>query len=294
VLTPGSDGVAGTALHLAKIVKDPFFDAGLAPQGARLQSGIGIRRWNLAAGTDEIVWDPFNFLDPLTERTNAANSDPGQNSDTQIGFPCTGRSMPIEGWMHADSLQVAPTGVILMAMQSTDTVIAISPQFDRIAWRIGRFKSDFAFPNPNDKFYHGHYVRMLDSANLLLLDNGAGRPAAEGGQYSRALELALDWDSMTASKVWEYRHQLSDGTYKYADKLGSAQRLENGNTLVLYGDDVDPATLKGKSPQTFTLVEADASPEAGAIAVLDMLVPGDAPLYRALPVNTFFGEVPGR
>jgi hypothetical protein len=40
------------------------------------------------------------------------------------------------------------------------------------------------------------------------LDNGDGRPAAEGGQYSRALELALDWNSMTASKVWEYRHQV--------------------------------------------------------------------------------------
>lgn len=135
---------------------------------------------------------------------------------------------------------------------------------------------------------------MLDNGDLLLFDNGDGRPAAEGGQYSRALELALDWDSMTATKVWEYRHQLSDGSYKYADKVGSAQRLENGNTLVLYGADFDPTTLKAKNPQTFTLVEADANPEAGAVAVLDMLVPGNSPVYRALPVNTLFGEVPGR
>ena len=60
---------AGTVLHLGKIVKDPFFDAGLAPQGSRLQTGTSIRRWNPAAGTDTIVWDPFNFLDPLNERT---------------------------------------------------------------------------------------------------------------------------------------------------------------------------------------------------------------------------------
>jgi hypothetical protein len=59
-LLPGADGVPGTVLHLGKIVKDPFFDAGLAPQGARLQSGTGIRRWNPAVGTDEVVWDPFN------------------------------------------------------------------------------------------------------------------------------------------------------------------------------------------------------------------------------------------
>ena len=294
VLAPGSDGVAGTALHLAKIVKDPFFDAGLAPQGVRLQSGTGIRRWNLATGKDEIVWDPFNFLDPLTERTDAANSDPAANSDAQNNFPCVGHSMQIEEWMHGNSLQVAPTGVLLMSVRHIDTVIAISPEFDRIAWRIGRFKSDFTFPNPNDEFYHEHYVRMLSNGNLLLFDNGDGRPAAEGGQYSRALELALDWDAMTASKVWEYRHQLIDGSYKYADKVGSAQRLENGNTFVLYGADFDPTTLKAKNPQTFTLVEADANPEAGAVAVLDMLVPGNSPVYRALPVHTLFGEVPGR
>ena len=103
--------------------------------------------------------------------------------------------------MHANSLQVAPTGVILMSVRHLDTVIAISPQFDRIAWRIGRFGSDFAFADPSDRFYHEHYVRMLENGNLLLFDNGDGRPAAEGGQYNRALELALDWDSMTATKV---------------------------------------------------------------------------------------------
>jgi hypothetical protein len=51
-LVPGADGVPGTVLHLGKIVKDPFFDVGQAPQGKRLQVGVGIRRWNPAAGTD--------------------------------------------------------------------------------------------------------------------------------------------------------------------------------------------------------------------------------------------------
>lgn len=298
-LRPGADGIPGTILHQAKIVKDPFFDAGLAPQGARLQSGTGIARWNLRTGKDEIVWDPFHFLDPLTERTDSANSDPGSNSNSRSPFPCAGTSLPIEEWMHSNSIQVAPTGVILMSVRHLDTVIAISPQFDRIAWRIGRFGSDFSFPDPSDEFYHEHYVRMLDNGNLLLLDNGNGRPAAEGGLYTRALELALDWDSMTASKVWEYRHPVSGNwgspTYKYADKVGIAHRLENGNTLVLFGADIDPLTLLAKSPETFTLVEADASPQAVALAILDMQVPpGNGQIYRALPVSTLFGEVAGK
>jgi hypothetical protein len=297
-LLPGADGVPGTVLHLGKIAKDTFFDAGQAPQGTRIQLGTSIRRWNLAAGTDEVVWDPFNFLDPLTERTHAANSDSSVNSDAKASIPCAGATLQIEEWMHANSLQVAPTGVILMSIRHLDTVIAISPQFDRIAWRIGRFGSSFTFPNPNDKFYHEHYARMLDNGNLLLLDNGDGRPAAEGGQYSRALELALDWTSMTASKVWEYRHQVGSSggapVYKYVDRVGTAQRLDNGNTLILYGVDIDPTTLAMKSPETFTLVEADASPEASAVAVLNMLIPpGNGVVYRAIPVETLFGEVPG-
>ena len=298
-LLPGADGVRGTVLHLGNIFKDPFFDAGQASQGKRVQAGSVIRRWSPAAGTDEIVWDPFNFLDPLTERTNAATSDPGPgaNSDSISPYPCSVASLQAEEWMHANSLQVAPTGVILMSMRHLDTVIAISPQLDRIAWRIGRFKSDFTFPSPSDRFYHEHYVRMLENGNLLLFDNGNGRPAAEGGQYTRALELALDWNSMTAAKVWEYRHQVDtsggDPVYKYSDRVGAAQRLENGNTIVWFGADVDPTTLIPKSPQTYTLVEADANLEAGAVAVLDVQIPpGTGFPYRALPVETLFGEVP--
>ena len=98
---------------------------------------------------------------------------------------------------------------------------------------------------------------------------------------------------MTAPKVWEYRHLLSGGSsaYKYSNSQGEAIRLENGNTLVLFGSDIDPPTLAAKKPQTFTLVEADANPEAGASAVLDMQIPGAPIVYRALPVNTLFGEV---
>ena len=295
-LLPGADGVPGTILHLGKIVKDPFFDAGLAPQGTRLQLGATIRRWDLSAGTDEVVWDPFVFLDPLTGRTDPANSDPGANSNSRIPMACAGASLQVEDWMHANSIQAAPSGVILISLRHLDSLLAISPGFHSIAWRIGGAGSDFAFPNPADRFYHQHFARMLDNGNLLLVDNGNGRPVAEGGQYTRALEIALDWKSMVATKVWEYRHPAAasdvDTAYKYADKVGSAERLENGNSLVLFGADVDPTTLLVRDPQTFTLVEADASPEAAAVAVLDIQIPGNFPIYRALAVETLFGEFP--
>ena len=53
-----------------------------------------------------------------------------------------------------------------------------------------------------------------------MLDNGNERPSPEGGLCTRALELELNWRSMTATKVWEYRHQEGNDTasaYKPAD-----------------------------------------------------------------------------
>jgi hypothetical protein len=102
---------------------------------------------------------------------------------------------------------------------------------------------------------------------------------------------------MTAAKVWEYRHQVGDiggvPVYKYSDRVGTAQRLENGNTIVWFGADINPTTLAPKNPQTYTLVEADGSPKAGAIAVLDVQIPpGTSFPYRALSVETLFGELP--
>ena len=45
----------------------------------------------------------------------------------------------------------------------------------------------------------------------------------------------------TAAKFWEYRHAVSNsgqsGAYKYADAVGMAERLDNANTLVLFGRD---------------------------------------------------------
>jgi hypothetical protein len=103
---------------------------------------------------------------------------------------------------------------------------------------------------------------------------------------------------MIATKVWEYRHaiQNSDGSagYKYSDAVGMAERLDNGNTLVLFGRDFDPGGMRARSPQTFTLIEVDAKSEAEALGVLDMQLPCEPLVYRAVPLKTLFGEVIAR
>ena len=105
LLLPGADGVPGTILHLGKIAKDPFFDAGQAPQGARVQLGTSIRRWNLAAGTDEVVWDPFNFLDPRKDGCSDLGSG-GQLQRPSL-YPLRGSHAQDRG---VDACEIPPDG----------------------------------------------------------------------------------------------------------------------------------------------------------------------------------------
>ena len=84
-------------------------------------------------------------------------------------------------------------------------MISIAPDFQAVEWQLGGPESDYEFPNPGDRFWSQHTASQLPSGNILLFDNGLGRPLAEGNNYSRALELRLDERSRTAVKVWEYR-----------------------------------------------------------------------------------------
>lgn len=71
---------------------------------------------------------------------------------------------------------------------------------------------------------HGH--EMLSPDRLLFLNNNGGGDSKS--ESSLAVELALDLETKTATRVWEY-----DGG-EVTQTLGDVQRLPNGNTLVAY------------------------------------------------------------
>ena len=142
--------------------------------------------------------------------------------------------------------------------------------------------SDFSFPNSGDKFYGQHTARQLSNGNILLFDNGFFRPAAEGGQYSRALELELDTEQMTATKVWEYRHDPD----LFALCCSSVTRLDNGNTVIVFGSDFTSAACC----RVFTLVEADA--QGNTLWEVQLRAPGSPAQYRVYPILSIDGETP--
>jgi len=254
--------VNGKVLYMGRIIRDPFNDP------ARLQASDSIRQWDKNTGEDVRVWDPFDFLDALTERT--ARSDRAGDS---FWASCDGM-VSNEDWTHSNSIQVGPSGNIIMSVRHLNQIIAIAPDFQSLVWRLGGPGSDFSFPDPSDQFYHQHSARELVNGNILLFDNGNTRPEAEGGEYSRGLELALDTTNMTASKAWEFRHSAD----LYSDCCSNVTRLGNGNTVLQFG-----CCVTG-----LRTVEVDNI--GNIVAEIDISAPSKVTQYRAYPSEHIDGE----
>jgi hypothetical protein len=240
-----------------------------------LQTGGTIEQWDITKGTVTRLVSLFDILDPVTDRT--------QDSDVTSGFFWQGKQNEYAGkaedWTHSNSLSVLPNGDILMSNRHLNQVIAIKPDFSGVDWKLGGVGSDFAFPNASDQFYHQHYVNMLPNGDILLFDNGNLRPDDQGGQYSRAEELKLDFNTMQATKVWEYRNTPD----LYSSAVGSVIRLNNGNTVVDFGVD-----SSNETPSIYTVVEA--GPDGNPVAITTISSPGKGDQYRAIPVDSLNGE----
>jgi hypothetical protein len=102
------------------------------------------------------------------------------------------------------------------------------------------------------------------------------------GKQVSALELKLDFNTMQAIKVWEYRNKPDI----YSSAVGSVVRLDNGNTVVDFGVP-DP-----HNPGVYTVVEAD--PAGNAVAFTQISAPGKNIQYRAIPIGTINGETRAR
>jgi hypothetical protein len=243
-----------------------------------LQTGGTIEQWDITTGKVTRLVSLFDILDPATDRTDESNTTTGffwQGNENQYAGET-------EDWTHTNSLDVLPNGDILVSNRYLNQVIAIKPDFSGVDWKLGGVGSDFTFPNPSDQFYGQHDVKVLPNGDILLFDNGLSRPDDQGGQYSRAEELHLDFTMMTATKVWEYRNTPDI----FSSAVGSAVRLNDGDTVVDFG--VDPVN---ETPSIFTVVEADSS--GNPVAVTTISSPGKGDQYRAIPIDSLNGETEG-
>jgi len=148
--------------------------------------------------------------------------------------PAVDLTMNIIDLFHINSIFEDNNGNILISIRHFDEIALIDKQTKQFIWRFGgQYSKNNQFTILNDKingfvgFSHQHTASILPNGNILMFDNGNLKPV----QYSRAVEYSLNHQNKTATKVWEYRNNPDIYTFV----MGSAYRLENGNTLICWG-----------------------------------------------------------
>jgi hypothetical protein len=236
-------------------------------------TGEALWEWNPGSGTVVKRWSAFDHLDWRTERgRGSSRSTPGN-------------------WLHGNGIQYGPRGNVVMSLRNIHQVISIAPDFKSLEWTLGGQNSTLAV-SETDRFYGQHYVSEPQSNRLLVYDNGFERPGCTSHPdpdcFTRAIEYAINPAARTATKVWEYRHSPD----LYAALVGSARRVPNGNTVVLFG-----MSVQSESSGPITAVEVN---EAGAVqwrlTVENTGTPVTEPgppsrLFRLTPVASLLGEI---
>ncbi|HUR91088.1 MAG TPA: aryl-sulfate sulfotransferase [Gemmatimonadaceae bacterium] len=227
--------------------------------------GEGLWEWTPETGAIVKRWSAFTHLDWRTER-----GPPGSRS--------------VAGnWLHGNGIKHGPRGNVVMSLRNISQVISIAPDFSTVEWRLGGANPTIPLPEA-DRFFGQHYVSEPALNRILVYDNGFARPGCttptDAACFTRAIEYDIDPTSKTATRRWEYRHTPK----LYADLVGSAVRVSNGNTVVLFGMRSEDAPASER-----TAVEVT---EASVVRWrLNFLSSNPTRIYRVTPAASLVGEL---
>ncbi|MEE4310595.1 MAG: aryl-sulfate sulfotransferase [candidate division KSB1 bacterium] len=162
--------------------------------------------------------------------------------------------------VHMNAIDVDYDGHYLVSSRRLDEVTKIDRSTGEIIWRLGGRKNQFTFMNDPDGFTYQHDIRAVPGkpGHYTLMDNGNYHDP----KYSRAVEYRLDIVTMTAEKVWEYRHTPD----RYAYWMGNVQRLPNGNTVIGWSTNQLPKMTE-VTPGKEIVYEGDFSDRANSYRV---------------------------
>jgi len=132
-------------------------------------------------------------------------------------------------YLHANSIQVAPDGNLLVSFRHAWAVHKIHRRTGQIMWRLGGKRSDFQM-GPGARFAWQHHARLIGSGLMTVFDNGSDGYIRTEPQ-SRGLVLAIDEANRTVSLVRSYRHPQP----LLAAAMGSVQVLPADHTIVEWG-----------------------------------------------------------
>lgn len=129
---------------------------------------------------------------------------------------------------HSNSIQYdAASDSFTLSVLNQNAYLNFSADGE-LLWRLGGDDSQFTGTGATWSRQHGHH--LLDSTRLLFFNNGSIGNAPGAAESSLAIEVELDFEAMTATRVWTYDGDNRSVTF------GDVRRLGNGNTLVTYSN----------------------------------------------------------
>ncbi len=137
---------------------------------------------------------------------------------------------------HANSIDIDSDGNYLLSNRNLSEITKINGVTGDIIWRFGGNHNQFKLVGDTLGISCQHYVRWLKNGDILLFDNGVYHPVPE----SRAVEFYLDTNTMTATRKWQFRHDPP----LFAEVMGNAERLDNGNTFIGWGSETSVAATE--------------------------------------------------
>eukprot|EP00617_Octactis_speculum_P016086 CAMPEP_0185759854 /NCGR_PEP_ID=MMETSP1174-20130828/18667_1 /TAXON_ID=35687 /ORGANISM="Dictyocha speculum, Strain CCMP1381" /LENGTH=138 /DNA_ID=CAMNT_0028440399 /DNA_START=87 /DNA_END=500 /DNA_ORIENTATION=- len=131
-----------------------------------------------------------------------------------------------------------------------------------------------SFTNNNAKFFHQHDVEQLKNGNLRMLANVNFQENCSVWNpdvcWSRALELRMDFQAMTASVAWEF-----DAEREIFDAIGgSVIRLETTGNYYVFFSKVQQSGGYGAPHQPGRFFEVD--PNGTVIALVEIPAPNES------------------
>src|SRR5262249_47286080 len=212
-------------------------------------------------------------------------------------------NLPGVDWLHINTVSMSPGDQnLLLSVRHQDWVIKIDyangAGDGHVVWRLGQ-GGDFTvnFTDPKLWFSHQHTPHYIDDHTLILFDNGNTRRASDPTANSRGQVWTIDEQTRTATLV------LNADMGNYSDRVGSAERLSNGNysftsgaqgippfigqSIEVLPDGTKTYVLQAnrglyRSYRTRTLYEAIDDALAGAPRTVESVVVNDGSAQRSM------------
>jgi len=170
----------------------------------------------------------------------------------RIGYYSLIESATGRDWAHTNSVVEDPRdGSLVISIRHQSAVVKFAPDTGQLKWILSSHDNwpphlqqylltpvggEFEWPSQQ------HAAQYTREGTLILFDNGNVRTRPFSGvpydhstpRYSRAVEYAIDEDTMEVRQVWQFGPEA--GRTVYADFYSDADPLpETGNALITYG-----------------------------------------------------------